>query len=128
MKIRISGNSLRLRLSVSEVEEFERNGRVNDSVQFGLGTTPTLTYSLRRSEAIGNVNAEFYDNQILISIPAAEADEWARTDTIGITATQGLNGSGILRILIEKDFVCLNKRPHVDETDLYPHPNAQGVC
>ncbi len=34
-----------------------------------------------------------------------------------------------LKILVEKDFVCLTGRDDEDESDMYPHPEADsGVC
>ena len=42
MKLRIKGNSIRLRLLRSEVERFTANGKISEEVRFGPGTAQAL--------------------------------------------------------------------------------------
>ena len=46
MKLRIRGNSIRLRLSRTEVAQFAGNGNVEDTVEFG-SSQPGLVYCIR---------------------------------------------------------------------------------
>ncbi len=54
MKLRIRGNSVRLRLTRGEVEDFDREGRVEDAAQFGPGAR--LAYALERA-MVGRLSA-----------------------------------------------------------------------
>ena len=50
MKLRIRGNSIRLRLSQQDVKVFGEKGRVEDSIQFGASAGGQLTYVLASAE------------------------------------------------------------------------------
>ncbi|MEP2771062.1 MAG: hypothetical protein ABJH05_02860 [Fulvivirga sp.] len=119
MKIRIKGNSLRLRLTQSEVEEFTSNGRVSDSIHFGENQ---LIYTLQ-SEDRGDVVASFNGEFITVTIPRKEGEQWASTEQVGISRDQPLKNNERLSILIEKDFQCLIPRKE-DESDLFTNPKA----
>ncbi|MCU0345456.1 MAG: hypothetical protein MUC59_00845 [Saprospiraceae bacterium] len=124
MKIRISGNSLRLRLSQSEVKTFFEVGEVIDGISFGTSPNATLLYVLKRSQD-AEVKATYIHNAITVNVPADIGDTWANSEQeigIEVTAkTPGKNGDS-LRILIEKDFKCLANRAGEDESDNFPNP------
>ena len=50
MKIRIQGNSIRFRLSQSEVAKFHETGRIADSISFGAQPNALLTYAMERTD------------------------------------------------------------------------------
>src|SRR5580658_7685054 len=106
MKLRIHGNSLRLRLSQSEVSQFSKTGFVEDSVQFGPGAN--FAYTLESSSSIPAAQASFQNGWLKIQVPAAVGMEWFTTDLVGIAADQPLESGKHLSILIEKDFQCLH--------------------
>ncbi|MBK8561867.1 MAG: hypothetical protein IPN76_00545 [Saprospiraceae bacterium] len=124
MKIRMSGSSIRLRLSQSEVTKFFEHGEVSEVVHFGTGVP--LTYTLKR-DAVTEIQTSFQQNQITVLVPADLGNTWAASEQeIGLEhisrfATDGDGGS--LRILVEKDFKCLANRPGEDESDNFPNPN-----
>ena len=101
MKLRIKGNSLRLRLSKTDVQQLAETGRVTDKVSFGV---EQLMYSLRSSENIEQPEASFSINHIIVLIPARFAAEWPANNKIGIDAVQNTGNNETLNILIEKDF------------------------
>lgn len=124
MKLRIKGDSLRLRLSQTELQTFAETGRVADSIRFPGGRS--LSYVLTKDAVVGEVTADFAEDAITVRLPAALAQEWAGSDRVGMEQRQVLEG-GELRLLIEKDFQCLTERPGEDESDNFPHPlAAQG--
>ena len=51
---------------------------------------------------------------------------WATTEQVSIQGEQMLDDGGKLKILVEKDFVCLTGRDDEDESDMYPHPEADS--
>ena len=126
MKIRIQGNSVRLRLSQPEVAALSSAGTVEDSVRFGADADSVLRYALSKSEA-EHIDAHFRQNRIEIRVPARWADEWAGSGQVGLEAAVAVGPSGSLRILVEKDFQCPTPRPGEDDRDLFPHPD-QSIC
>lgn len=117
MKIRIKGNSVRFRLTRTEVEKFTNEGYLEETTDFGPSC---LTYSLQRTAA-GNLWASFEQNNITLFMPDWMMKEWAGTDRVGFE-----NKENNLYILIEKDFMCLDIAPEL-QSDNYPHPE-QAVC
>ena len=120
MKLRIRGNSVRLRLSRGEVEAFDRAGRVEDAVRFGPGSC--LTYALERTTDAA-VAARLRGDGVVVLIPAALAETWCRTDQVGLEGEQPTGDGELLRILVEKDFTCLKTRSGEDESDAFPNPH-----
>lgn len=123
MKLRLHGNSLRLRLSQAEVAQFSKTGYVEQSVEFGPGSS--LCYILESSSKIASPKAVFENGELRVQISCAAAKEWATTDRVGISGQQSLDNGKPLSILIEKDFKCL----HGDESnvDAYPNPMELGT-
>ena len=128
MKLRIQDNSLRFRLTRSEVDALSRGGTVSATVGFPGGTA--LEYSLETSTMTGQPRAHFSSDRLVVQIPQAQARQWAATDEVSITAAQPLDdGEHSLSILVEKDFACLTPREGEDEADLFPHPlKGQETC
>jgi hypothetical protein len=125
MKIRIKGNSIRLRLSQIEVQLFDNEGIVKEETHFGMGNTQFL-YALVSDENAENINAVFQNNEIRVIVPEQLGNDWAKTDTVGISAKIPINEEQFLAVLIEKDFKCLTVREGEDESDNFPNPNE--VC
>jgi hypothetical protein len=120
MKLRIRGNSIRLRLSQGEVSSLIAEGTVRESAHFSAAPTDRLTYSVQLSPSASAPSAS-YHGDLLVVLPSALAAQWANSDEIGITYAQFLGHGSYLRIVVEKDFRCLQPRPGEDETDNFPH-------
>lgn len=113
MKIRIKGNSLRYRLTKSDVIRFAREGYIEETTDFG---DQVLVYALQRTDAT-DLAAHFNNNKITMLMPGTIADEWCTTGIVGFD-----NNTPTLYLLIEKDFVCLDNVSE-DQSDNYPNPN-----
>ena len=51
------------------------------------------------------------------------------TEQVAIAGEQRLDDGALLTLLVEKDFACLAPRPGEDESDMFPHPEADaGRC
>jgi hypothetical protein len=118
MKLRLHGNSIRLRLTRPEVARFAETGRVEDCVDFGNGAA--LVYSLEKSAAVASMRVSYSVQGIAVQLPLEVADEWTATDRVGVESEQS-TGSGSLAVLIEKDFKCVHNPEEQDE-DAYPNP------
>ena len=117
MKLRIQGNSLRLRLTRKEVAQLHDCGHVESSIEFAPGRT--LAYSLEGSPHATSVTASFDGRAILVAAPAPLITEWADGEQVSI---EGPPQAGV-QLLIEKDFQCLHK-PALQDPDTYPNPLA----
>jgi hypothetical protein len=120
VKIRIKGNSIRLRLSRSEVDYFGRHNELEDSVQF---VNSKLIYRLLSSADHKEPAADFSDGIITVYIPSANTDEWIKTERVGYEGEMETGNGRKLYILIEKDFMCLDNTVE-DQSDNYPNPLA----
>ena len=119
MKLRIKGNSIRLRLLRSEVERFAKEGEISDEISFG---TRSLKYSVSISSQADSISAEYKGDEITISIPESAARQWANSDDVGFETEQSIGDSNLL-IVVEKDFVCLDRPFDPDREDSYPNPS-----
>jgi len=119
MKLRIQGNSLRFRLTRSEVARLHESAIVEETAHFSVESG--LTYRIRKG-AGGDIRAELMEGAITVHVPSTVIDGWATSDDVGINARDGQ-----MRITIEKDFRCLTRREE-DEADAYPHPVEQPSC
>ena len=117
MKIRINGNSVRLRLSKSEVEEFGRKGYIESRTKFG---GPVFTYALSKTTA-PEMTAEFDNCKMVMYLPEDQATTWVKTEKIGYDANMDIGGGEVLYLLLEKDFKCLDKTME-DQSDFFENP------
>ncbi|MCO5948338.1 DUF7009 family protein [Mucilaginibacter flavidus] len=115
MKIRIKGNSLRYRLTRSDVDKFLTDGYIAETTDFGM---QTLEYALQQNR-LNNLSAIFEGNKITVFMPKTMAQEWYVTDRVGFE----WNANG-LNLLVEKDFKCLDEVAE-DQSDNYPNPLAK---
>ncbi len=105
MKLRIQGNSLRLRLSEAEVNQFADTGQVEETILFSPDETNALRYVLQQTSE-KRVSVNFSENVITISIPDTMAQKWTDTDLVGFDDLIDLGNEKQLRIVVEKDLDC----------------------
>jgi hypothetical protein len=115
MKLRIKGNSLRLRLTRGEVGELKESGQVFETVTFGSGNN--FIYKIESVDERDEISADFRAKELVISVPTSLVQRWAASDQVSLEANE-LKPT----ILIEKDFACLEPRPGEDETDMFSNP------
>ena len=122
MKLRIRDNSIRLRLTRTEVAMIRDDGLLRSFVAFPDGRR--FEYALESSPASVAPNAQYADNLMLIRLPESAVREWADSDQVAIASEQAVDNNGVLSILVEKDFACLSPREGEDESDMFAHPDA----
>ncbi|QMU27153.1 DUF7009 family protein [Adhaeribacter radiodurans] len=105
MKLRIQGNSLRLRLSEAEVTQFADAGQIEETISFSPDKTNALRYLLQQTSD-KEVSVQFNHNTIVVSIPETMAQKWVDTDLIGFDDLIDLGNEKQLRIVVEKDLDC----------------------
>ena len=120
MKIRILGNSVRFRLTRSEVKTLCTKGYIENQTKFN---TDVLTYAVRLVADSEKLNAQFRDNTITLNLPQSLGSNWHNTEQVGFSETIAFSNNGSLSLLLEKDFTCLDERLE-DQSDNYPNPKA----
>ena len=127
MKLRIKGNSLRVRVSRSEVARLLAGDWLEETVHFAPEARASFTYALHHEPSLSQPAVQYAENRVAILIPADQANVWGTTDQVGIAADISLGDLGLLAILIENDFACLD-RSDEDNEDTFPNPNAGKTC
>tara|TARA_R110002126_G_scaffold5_5_gene82 strand:+ start:576 stop:950 length:375 start_codon:yes stop_codon:yes gene_type:complete len=120
MKIRIQGNSVRYRLTRSEVATLKQDGYYKEQTAFN---GKNFTYAVAAKENISNLQAEFQGDTITLFLPKNESIKWPDNERVGYENKMVLNNGQVLNLLLEKDFVCLDERTE-DQSDNYPNPAA----
>jgi hypothetical protein len=125
MKLRIKVNSLRLRVTPSEVNQLLREGVIRGYVQFTSAPEDRLT--MRSSVACGlTATVAYHSGNITVSVPQVELKRWAGGDDIGIYSELALGGDQVPSVAVEKDFACLDLSDAENE-DTFPNPNLAAV-
>ncbi len=115
MKIRIKNNSVRYRLTQSDVAALIEKGYLEDSVDFG---TQKFVYAIDIN-AGEQLAASYTNNTVTLLMPQFMIEELANTDKVGFSGE-----SGEVHLLVEKDFTCLDNVAE-DQSDNYPNPLAE---
>lgn len=113
MKLRVRGNSIRLRLTRTEVERLAAGDAVEETVEL----IRPFRYSLEAADT-DEIAADFDGERIRVVVPRDRVADWAATKRVGIESV-----TGGVRLLIEKDFACLSPRGE-DESNMFVHPGG----
>lgn len=119
MKLRIKGNSVRLRLSKPEVSILATAGIVKEQTDFG---NASFVYSLLKKD-VDVLKAEFKNNELAIHIPHAFVNDWPGNNIVGIDNKLADGSFPSLYILVEKDFKCIDNTAE-DQRDNYDNPKT----
>lgn len=112
MKIRIKGNSLRYRLTKSDIASLANGGMLNEQIDFA---GQPLIYAINTS-LDSKLTVDFKNNTITLFIPQEMVKKMVETDKVGFE-----DASGDIYLLVEKDFTCLESVEE-DQSDNYPNP------
>jgi hypothetical protein len=122
MKLRIKGNSLRLRIAESELARLMKVGRIQETIQFAPASDARLTYALTVRNAADALGLEYLDQTVTVVLSPAAARRWAESDDVGVYA------DGRVTLVVEKDFACLDGKNPEEDADAFPNPLAGVVC
>jgi len=118
MKLRVKGNSIRLRLQQQELNDLLLNNKIVESTI--INAFEIFSYELISGESF---SVECIANILSIQIPSDILESWASGEEISIEENWNNGTEQGLRILIEKDFACLTNRLNEDDSDAFPNPN-----
>jgi hypothetical protein len=100
MKLRIRGNSIRIRVSKIELAKIAETGRAEESVRFS--SEQGLRYGIE-VRPTGAVTATFAGDAIIVTLPKPRLDLWLRANEISVEGSQPIGGGKVLQIALEKD-------------------------
>ena len=118
MKLRLKGDSIRLRLDQDDLAQFADHGRVEAATPFGKEAS--LRYVLRASTEVDHLTVHGEEGEVVIHVPAALAEEWAQTDRVSLEARPSIGGERTLHVLVEKDLGCQH-RSTAGEEGMFDH-------
>ncbi len=121
MKLRILGNSIRLRLTQTEVSNLARLGRISETTQFGPDNF--LEYELIMTPE-STLMVSFQQGKILVALPKIIGKPWAEGSAISLQRFIRFDEKSELSVLIEKDFKCKTDRVGENEDDMFPNPDC----
>jgi len=125
VKLRIQGNSLRLRVSRTDLARLLETGVLEETLYFGREEGAELTYVLTRDSSRRAVDVESSPQRVAVILPGEAVRAWSSTDQVGISAEVDLGVRGTLSVLVEKDFACLDGS---SDADTFTNPLAAHVC
>jgi hypothetical protein len=100
MKLSIRGNSLRLRVTATELAMIAETGKAEDAVRFSSDLALRYGIEVRPT---GAVTAVFDSTSIWVTLPKSRLDLWLRPEEVSVEGSQPIGGGKVLRILLEKD-------------------------
>ncbi len=120
MKIRIRNNSVRFRLTKSEVSKLSSTGSIQSVTDL---SNKSFIYAVNSKNDIEEMSVALEANGIILNIPDKFLADWAINDKMGFYGEQ-LNKSGsTTKLVLEKDFVCLDATAE-DQSDNYENPKS----
>lgn len=126
MKLRIKGNSLRLRITPSELTRLLEDGRIQETIHFASHPEARLTYALEHTALPEAMAIRYMPGEVVVLVSSDAAEHWAGGKDVGIYG-EFTTGYGTLEIAIEKDFACLDKSD-AENVDTFPNPDQGAAC
>lgn len=114
MKLRLHEDSIRLRLTQSEVAALVQGGEVQHTCPTAPAPLVTILQSNSQASAI---TAAHDGSRLLIQVPSPLLAGWDADSRVGFAQSHGP-----LQILIEKDFRCAHPSDPAENKDCYPNP------
>jgi len=127
MKLRIKGNSLRLRVSRSELARFQAGGRIEETIHFTAAPEATLTYALESALKPSPVTVRYGSREVTVILSKDRASIWGEQCEVGVYTTLDMGPAGSLEVVVEKDFACLD-RSDENNSDAFANPLAGATC
>ncbi|MDE3187446.1 MAG: hypothetical protein KGM96_07980 [Acidobacteriota bacterium] len=126
MKLRIKGNSLRLRVSPSEMARLMQVGRIEGTIRFAIEDDAKLTYALEHSAAQAEMSVRYRLQEVTVTLSTEDAHRWLEGKQVGLHREYAIGGE-LLVVLVEKDFACLDGSD-ADNADAFVNPKHGTDC
>lgn len=121
MKLRIKGNSLRLRVSRSELDRLVAGESLEDTIRFSPEPQAKLTYALEVAAGASSATVRYSQHRIAVVVGHEELRIWNQASQVGVYAGVEVCADELLELSIEKDFACLDRSDEENE-DTFANP------
>ncbi len=122
MKLRFFGSSIRFRVRKQDIRMLVSDGFVEKSVRVGPMPEDVLAYRLEVIEDASWVLRPL-SRGLAVCIPQALANQWADSAEVGLSFTAPWG----VRVLIEKDFPCLEPSSGESDEGTFARPAGEPV-
>ena len=119
MKIRIKSNSIRFRLTKTEVSTLADTGYLEEQTIF---PNNKFIYALQSNDNATELSATISNNKLTMFVPSSFIKDWPQNDVVGLETNMPAGENNYLYLLLEKDFVCLDESTE-DQKDNFENPN-----
>jgi hypothetical protein len=127
MKLRIKGDSLRFRVSRSELEKLLGGKRIEDTIHFTAAPDARLTYALESTQQSDSLRIQYEPQSVTVFLSEEQAKSWGKEGEVGIYTSVEIGEAGSLEVIVEKDFACLD-RGGEENVDAFANPHAGATC
>jgi hypothetical protein len=110
-------------LTKPEVDNFAAHGYLEEETHFAPGTS--LVYALQSAHNVQEFAATFSGHKITVLIPEESRKRWTSTDLTGFDEEVDAGQGNRLRLVIEKDWACIDNTMNEDQSENYPNPGVK---
>jgi hypothetical protein len=121
MKLRLRGNSLRLRVNQKDVADLASGRTLTETLVFPAGAQ--FRYTLAAGESSIDASAQLVASTISVTLPEEKVRHWAAGEDVGIYFELPA-GDSVLKIAVEKDLECLDAPAEERDPFAYPRETA----
>jgi hypothetical protein len=122
MKIRIRENTMRIRITQSELKELSNGMALSSTLHFPGGGRLSYTVTPSQEET---TQVEMKDQHILVHLGLLDHQTIMDPSIVGVQSMHQTSERPF-ELLIEKDFSCLHPRAGED-VDTFPNPNKKEI-
>ena len=126
MKLRIKGNSMRLRVSPSEMKRLLSDGRIEEIIRFGSEPDAKLTYALEQAASNEQIAVRYRPQEVTVVLSTQNVRNWAEGDEVGVYGVLEVGNGQQLSVVVEKDFACLDRDEGNEDT--FANPKSAQLC
>lgn len=128
MKIRMKGNSLRLRVGRSELARFLEYGCIDETIQFAAAPEARFTWALEVAlQPDRTTRVRYRACEVAVVLTPEQVRLWQKEDQVGIYTRVDLGGENTLEVIVEKDFACLDGSDS-ENVDTFANPHVGSDC
>ncbi len=100
MTITLADNTLKIQISITDLETLDETGRIEASLCFPNGSSVQYSLNTDRNK---HISATFYDREIKTFVPEKIVSKWLFTDALNFKEEIDLPNQKKLSILLEKN-------------------------
>ena len=128
MKLRIHGQSIRVRVDRRDLEQLLHEGRVTDEAAFGDEPDRCISCLLEIAGPPDSLpSVDYHRGRFVIQLGRDTANDWRNSDQVGFKTTRD-EGGRMIRLTLEKDFACLDRAVGEEREDAYAFLNPAEHC